>query len=57
VLVGLGQTTWWQFGVSAALMLAAIAAVARIAGGVYGRAILRTGGRVRLRQVFGGEAR
>jgi len=56
VLVGLGQTTWWQFALSVGLMVVATAAVARVAAAVYRRAILRTGGRVHLRQVLGTDA-
>jgi ABC-2 type transport system permease protein len=52
VLVGLGDVSWWEFVLSVILMLAAIAAVARVASVVYRRAILRTGGRVHLRQLF-----
>ena len=51
VLVGLGQATWWEFTASALLSLVATVAVAKVAAGVYRRAILRTGGRVRLREV------
>ena len=52
VLLGLGHATWWQFSVSVAIMVLAIALVARLAGSVYVRAILRTGGRLHLRQLF-----
>jgi ABC-2 type transport system permease protein len=52
VLVGLGSVTWWEFAVSVVLMLIATAAVAWLASAVYRRAILRTGGRVHLRQLF-----
>ena len=52
VLVGLGSATWWEFTVSVVLMLGAIAGVARIASAIYKRAILRTGGRVHLRQLL-----
>jgi ABC-2 type transport system permease protein len=52
VLVGLGSATWWEFAVSVVLMLAAIAGVASLASAVYRRAILRTGGRVHLRQLL-----
>ncbi len=55
VLLGLGHATWWQFSLSVAIMLVAIVAVARLASSVYMRAILRTGGRVRLRQLFAAE--
>ncbi len=49
VLVGFGAVTWWQFMVSVALTLASTFAVARLATGIYRRAILRTGSRVRFR--------
>ena len=52
VLVGLGDVSWWEFVLSVIVMLVAIAAVARVASVVYRRAILRTGGRVHLRQLF-----
>ena len=51
VLVGLGSATWWEFLISVALTLAAIVGVARLASTVYFRAILRTGGRVHLREL------
>jgi ABC-2 type transport system permease protein len=52
VLVGLGAVTWWQFVASVVIMIVATVGVARLAAEVYTRAILRTGGRVRLRQVL-----
>jgi ABC-2 type transport system permease protein len=52
VLVGLGAVSWWEFTLSVLIMLVSIVAVARLAGGVYRRAILRTGGRVHLRQLL-----
>ncbi len=51
VLVGFGVVTWWQFATSVVLTLACTLAVARVATGIYRRAILRTGSRVRLRDV------
>jgi ABC-2 type transport system permease protein len=51
VLVGLGQVTVWGFVASALISVACTIGVARIAGVVYRRAILRTGARVRLRDV------
>jgi ABC-2 type transport system permease protein len=51
VLVGLGQTTWWAFTASALLSVFATAIVARLAAVIYRRAILRTGRRVRLREI------
>lgn len=57
VLVGLGLASWWQFTASALISLACTAGVARLTAGVYRRAILRTGARVRLRDVLPGRAR
>jgi ABC-2 type transport system permease protein len=50
-LVGSGQATWWQFALSVLLTLASTVAVALVAGRVYRTAVLRTGGRVRLREL------
>jgi len=52
VLVGLGAVTWWEFLASAAISIVCTAGMARLATGIYRRAILRTGGRVKLREVF-----
>jgi ABC-2 type transport system permease protein len=51
-LVALHAVSWWQFIFSVAIVLATTAVTARLAATVYRRAILRTGGRVRLRDVF-----
>jgi ABC-2 type transport system permease protein len=51
-LVNLGAVTWWQFAISVALTIASTFAVARVATSVYRRAILRTGRRVRLRELI-----
>ena len=56
VLVGLGDVTWWEFALSVGVMIASIVVVARVASAVYRRAILRTGGRVHLRQLFASDA-
>jgi ABC-2 type transport system permease protein len=56
VLVGLGQVTWWQFAASVLITLAGTAAVAMMAARIYRRAILRTGGRVRFRELLGRRA-
>ena len=56
VLVALGAVSWVGFTVSVLLMLVAIVFVARLASAVYRRAILRTGGRVHLRQLFASRA-
>ncbi len=52
-LVALGAVTWWQFLLSVLVTLAATVATARLAANVYRRAVLRTGSRVRLREVLG----
>jgi ABC-2 type transport system permease protein len=51
VLVGLGAVSWWQFTLSALFAIAATGAVAVAAARVYRGAVLRTGRRVRLREV------
>jgi ABC-2 type transport system permease protein len=50
-LVSFGAATWWQFAISVALSIASTIAVARLATSVYRRAILRTGRRVRIRDL------
>ena len=52
VLVGFGAATWWQFLCSVLISVACTVGVARVAATVYRRSILRTGGRVRVREVF-----
>jgi ABC-2 type transport system permease protein len=51
VLVGLGQVQWWQFVASVIISLAGTAVMAWVASGVYRRAVLRSGQRVRLRDL------
>jgi ABC-2 type transport system permease protein len=57
VLVGLHQVSWWEFLGSALISLAGTAAMALFAARIYRRAVLRTGGRVRVRQLLGRSAR
>ena len=52
ILVGIGAVTWWGFVASVVLSLASTVLVARLASVVYRRAVLRTGGRVSLRDVL-----
>jgi ABC-2 type transport system permease protein len=52
VLVGFGAVTWWEFLGSAIISVICTIGIARVAATVYRRAILRTGARVRLREVF-----
>jgi ABC-2 type transport system permease protein len=54
VLVGLGRVTWWQFTASVVLSVIGTVLVARFAARIYQRAILRTGRRVRLREILYG---
>lgn len=51
-LVGLGEVTWWQFLASMLVSLVGTALVAAAAARVYQAAVLRTGARVRLREVL-----
>jgi ABC-2 type transport system permease protein len=52
VLVGFRAVTWWEFLGSALISVVCTIGIARVAATVYRRAILRTGARVRLRDVF-----
>ena len=56
VLVGRSDVTWWQFAGSIAISLVATVALARLASRIYRRAILRTGRRVKWREVIGSGA-
>jgi len=51
-LVGFGEATWWQFMLSATLSLVCTVGVALVAARVYRTAVLRTGSRVRLRELI-----
>lgn len=55
-MVGMDAVTWWQFVISALLTLVSTLVVARLAAGIYRRAILRTGRRVHWREVVRGRA-
>jgi ABC-2 type transport system permease protein len=57
VLVGLGAVTWWEFVASALISVVCTVGVARLATSIYRRAILRTGARVKLRDVVSSAAR
>ena len=52
VLVALNQVTWWEFLASVLISLAGTAGVAIFAARIYRRAVLQTGGRVRIRELF-----
>ena len=50
-LVGFGEATWWQFLLSVVVSVVCTVLVALVAARVYRTAVLRTGGRVRLREL------
>jgi len=52
VLVSVGDAPAWQVAVSAVISLAATVWMARLAATIYSRAILRTGSRLKVRQVL-----
>jgi ABC-2 type transport system permease protein len=52
VLLSMHAVTWWQVALSVACSLVATVLIARLAATIYRRAILRTGGRVRWRDVL-----
>ena len=52
LLVAKGEVTWWELLVAVLLSLGSTVAVARFAAIVYERAVLRTGHRIRLREVL-----
>jgi ABC-2 type transport system permease protein len=51
-LVAVHAVSWWQLTLSALLSVASTVAMARLAGKIYRRAVLRTGRRVPLRDVI-----
>jgi ABC-2 type transport system permease protein len=57
VLVGLNQVTWWEFVASVLVTIAGTAGMAVFAARIYRRAVLRTGGRVSLRELLSRTAR
>ncbi len=52
LLVAKGEVAWWGFLIAVLISMASTAAVARFAGTVYQRAVLRTGRRIRVREVL-----
>jgi ABC-2 type transport system permease protein len=53
LLVAKGEVTWWEFLLAVVLCIGSTVVVARLAAVVYERAVLRTGHRIRLREVLG----
>jgi ABC-2 type transport system permease protein len=50
-----GVAAWWEVAAAAVLMVAAIAVVVRLGGRIYAGALLRTGGRLKLREALRAE--
>jgi len=50
-----GDVAWWEIGLAVLLMLAAIALVVRLGGRVYAGALLRTGGKTKIREALRAE--
>jgi ABC-2 type transport system permease protein len=50
-----GGAEWWEVVVAVVLMLVSIAAIVRIGGRIYSGALLRTGGKVKLREALAAE--
>jgi ABC-2 type transport system permease protein len=57
ILVGLGAVTWVGFVASVAITIASTVGIARFAGGVYRRSILRTGKRISIREALSHQSR
>ena len=51
-----GEAAWWEVGISVLLTLAALAVIVRVGGRIYSGALLRTGGRVKLREALRAES-
>jgi len=49
-----GNVAWWELVVAVGLMLAAIAAVIRLGGRIYAGALLRMGGKVKVKDALAG---
>lgn len=50
-----GEAAWWEVGLAVLLMIVAIAVIVRIGGRIYAGALLRTGGRLKLREALAAE--
>jgi ABC-2 type transport system permease protein len=55
VRIAAGEAAWWEVVVAVVLMLVAIAAIVRLGGRVYAGALLRTGGKLKLREALQAE--
>jgi ABC-2 type transport system permease protein len=52
VLIAVGAAPLWEIALSAAITIASTVVMVRFAATIYERAILRTGGRLKVRQVL-----
>jgi ABC-2 type transport system permease protein len=50
-----GAAEWWEVVIAVVLMLASIAVIVRVGGRIYSGALLRTGGKVKLREALRAE--
>ena len=50
-----GAAEWWEVALAVVLMLVAIAVIVRVGGRIYAGALLRTGGRVKLKEALASE--
>ena len=50
-----GAAAWWEVALAVVLMLVAIAVIVRVGGRIYAGALLRTGGRVKLKEALASE--
>jgi len=50
-----GAAEWWEVGLAVVLMLVSIGVILRIGGRIYAGALLRTGGKVKLREALAAE--
>jgi ABC-2 type transport system permease protein len=55
VRIAAGEAAWWEVLVAVVLMLVAITAIVRLGGRVYAGALLRTGGKLKLREALQAE--
>jgi ABC-2 type transport system permease protein len=54
VRIANGSVPWWQIALSVGLMLVTILGMLLLAGRIYAGAVLRVGGRVKLREAWRG---
>jgi ABC-2 type transport system permease protein len=55
VRMAAGAAEWWEVLIAVALMLVAIAVVVRLGGRIYAGALLRTGGKTKIREALAAE--